>query len=268
MEPMNKFLTRAYGFLPRYLYSVLCSFYLFSFGALKNRLLIYRICEHFGWPQPDWLDRPKEMLPEAAVSSIAADEAVRVFEDRTDGNMSLLETLVISKMVRHYQPRHIFEIGTFDGRTTLHMAANSPETARILTLDLPQSQSSATALPVCEGEKKFILKSESGTRFKGTQYEQKITLLLGDSASFDFSQYDGMIDLVLVDGSHAYDYVVNDTNVAMQLVNKKNGVILWHDYGEWDGVTRALNELHANDSRFRALKRIRGTTLAFLKTPL
>jgi hypothetical protein len=265
MERSDRGLAKLGRFLPRYLYALLCSFYLFSFGVLKHRLLIYRICEHFGWPSPDWLERPRQILPEATAGSISSDEAVRVFEDRTDGNMSFLETIVISKMVKHYQPQRMFEIGTFDGRTTLHLAANATESAHIFTLDLPQSQVSATALPVSEGDKKFIQKPESGTRFKGTDEERKITQLFGDSASFDFSPFNETIDLVLVDGSHAYDYALNDSQVAMKLINKKNGIILWHDYGEWDGVTQALNELYANDKRFSALRRIRGTTLAFLR---
>ena len=42
-------------------------------------------------------------------------------------------------------------------------------------------------------------------------------------------------------------------------------IVFWHDYGEWEGVTRALNELRAVDSRFSGLRHVRGTTLAFLE---
>jgi hypothetical protein len=43
------------------------------------------------------------------------------------------------------------------------------------------------------------------------------------------------------------------------------GIIFWHDYSLWDGVTRALNELYQSDDRFRGLKWIEGTTLAMLE---
>ena len=38
-------------------------------------------------------------------------------------------------------------------------------------------------------------------------------------------------------------------------------MIVWHDYGVWDGATRALEELAASDPRFQNLQWIRGTSL-------
>jgi hypothetical protein len=38
-----------------------------------------------------------------------------------------------------------------------------------------------------------------------------------------------------------------------------NGVVLWHDYGVWDGVTRALEELERTNNL--GLRHIRGTSL-------
>ena len=75
---------------------------------------------------------------------------------------------------------------------------------------------------------------------------ERITQLYGDSASFDFSPWYGQMDFVFVDGAHAYNYVVNDTNIALKLLNPRGGIIIWHDYGVWKGVTRALNELREN----------------------
>ena len=61
-----------------------------------------------------------------------------------------------------------------------------------------------------------------------------------------------------MDGSHAYDYVVADTDTAIRLVANK-GMVIWHDYGVWDGVTRALEEIEA--SRHLGLRHVRGTSL-------
>ena len=63
---------------------------------------------------------------------------------------------------------------------------------------------------------------------------------------------------MFVDGSHAYEYVRKDSATAMRLV-AKGGIVLWHDYGRWEGVSRALDELEAQ--RRLGLRHIAGTSL-------
>ena len=70
----------------------------------------------------------------------------------------------------------------------------------------------------------------------------------------------GRAGLVFVDGSHAYDYAKKDSETAMRLVRPR-GIVLWHDYGVWPGVTQALEELEA--ARRPWLVHIRGTSLVF-----
>jgi hypothetical protein len=70
--------------------------------------------------------------------------------------------------------------------------------------------------------------------------------------------------LVFVDGSHAYDYACKDSETAMRLV-RPEGVVLWHDYGVWPGVTQALEELEA--ARHLGLLHIRGTSLVIWRAP-
>ena len=72
------------------------------------------------------------------------------------------------------------------------------------------------------------------------------------------------MDFVFVDGSHSYEYVLNDSRLARRLLRKDgDGIIVWHDYGAWRGVTRALNALYRRDSVFQGLKHIEGTTLVY-----
>lgn len=68
--------------------------------------------------------------------------------------------------------------------------------------------------------------------------------------------------MVFVDGSHAYDYVLSDTRAAMTIVDP-GGLVVWHDYGIWEGVTNALDELEQRE-RF-GLRNIRGTSLVIWK---
>lgn len=212
-----------------------------------------------------WLKRqpPHPLLPTIELSFLLPQEiSVTIREpDTKDGNVSFGELIVIAQLVKRRQPRKIFEIGTFDGRTTLNLAANTSENTKVFTLDLPQGMTVETS---AGGDKKFMGKVKTGARFKDRDEERKITQLFGDSAKFDFSPYKNSMDFIFVDGSHAYEYTLKDSESAL-LMAKPGTVILWHDYAaSWPGVTRALNELYQSDSHFKNLKHINGTSLAHL----
>lgn len=85
----------------------------------------------------------------------------------------------------------------------------------------------------------------------------KITQLLGDSTTFDYTPHQGRCDLVFVDAAHSYDFVRSDTANAFKLL-APGGVILWHDYKVGcPGVVRALHEVRVAGQ----LQHIIGTTL-------
>ena len=218
-----------------------------------------------------WLRKPqiKAILPKIELGALWPDEiSVKILEpDAKDGNVSLGELVIISQLVKLRNPLKIFEIGTFDGRTTLNMALNSSPNTEIFTLDLPPRKSdfpTEVGLPLAGGDKKFIGKVETGFRFKGKEASKKIKQLLGDSAKFDFSPFYNSMDFVFVDGSHAYEYVLKDSESALKMI-KPGGVILFHDYNtSWPGVTKALNELFTSNPRFKNLRHISQTSLAIL----
>jgi hypothetical protein len=73
------------------------------------------------------------------------------------------------------------------------------------------------------------------------------------------------VDFVFVDGSHSYEYVLNDSRHALKLIRNGKGVILWHDYGTfWKGVKKALDELYLGGNEFKGLRQIEGTSLVCL----
>ena len=185
-------------------------------------------------------------------------------EEFEDGNISSFELECICKIVKNLNPKRVFEIGTYNGRTTVNIASNTSAESHIYTLDLPKDEMSNTMLRIKSGEKKFIYKSISGTYFIGTEYESKISQIYSDSAQFDYTELNNSMDFVFIDGSHSYEYVVSDTKIAMKLLRNGKGVILWHDYG-WNEVIQALNELHNSDVRFKNLKNIKGTSFGYIK---
>jgi predicted O-methyltransferase YrrM len=249
-------------FLPKYAKGLLTCAYVFTVGVAKpsNRLFIYQLCRRFGWDVDEFPPKIPQVSSSQFLSSAAA---VRLSQlEAAAGNVSLTELAVIAAICARRGPATIFEIGTFDGRTTLNLAENSPPGAKIYTLDLPASQIDATAHTLALGEDAFVRKAASGARFTSSAHAARITQLYGDSATFDFLPYRGGIDLIFVDASHAYEYVLADSRTALNLI-RPGGFILWHDYGtgDWPGVNRALNELHRSEPRLRNLQWIEGTSL-------
>lgn len=167
-------------------------------------------------------------------------------------NLDPTEQYVLAALARLRQPARIFEMGTYDGATTLLLARNAPN-ASIYTLDLaPESAVKASVAHEAENAA-----AGAGMRFAGGPESARITQLYGDSRAFDFSPWAGTIDLVLVDAGHDYDCAKPDTDNAFRLL-APGGLILWDDYVVgWPGVVRAVDE-----SR-RAIKRFASTDLAF-----
>jgi hypothetical protein len=186
---------------------------------------------------------------------------------KNQGDVNLAELSVLATAAAAITAgSEIIEIGTFDGRTTLNLAANSSPHISVFTLDLPADM--APKFDLAPGERAFVEKPRSGRHFveptpAWESAARRITQLLGDSASFDWSAHHGRAGLVFVDGSHAHDYVLADTDTALRLIAQK-GVVIWHDYGVWEGVTRALEEIEA--SRHLGLRHVRGTSLVVWKS--
>ncbi len=208
-------------------------------------------------------------LPQASWNRLINSTRFRLVEmKKNNGNVRVSELGILSLLAKQCAENStIFEIGTFDGRTTLNLAINSPDSCDVITLDLPRE--TETRFDVDSGEKHFINKPESGARYKNTltytDTNNKIQQKYGDSATFDFSPYDDKCSLIFVDGSHAYDYAMSDTENAMKMVSA-GGIIIWHDYGVWEGVTKALEEIEKNESL--GLRHIAGTSLAYWKAPV
>ena len=253
---------RKIGFIKPYLVGAASAAYLFSVGWVhrRNRATIVELSDRFGYKHNA---RVAPRLPQIDISDVAADQSVLDIREpqAKDGNVSELELIVLARLVRSVNPRTIFEFGTFDGRTTLNLAANS--TGEVITLDLP-ADSVDKANGIDPHERQFVEKPVSGARYRGTSVESRIKQLYGDSGSFRFEPFYDSVDFVFVDASHAYDYVINDSLHALRMLRGGRGTIVWHDYGRWDGVTGALNDLWDRHKSFAGVEWIDGTTLAVL----
>jgi hypothetical protein len=182
------------------------------------------------------------------------------------GGTSDLEAWILAVLSK--RARLMFEFGTASGRTSYLWARNSPSGARIVTLTLSPTETSAYRRE--EGD------AESDTRnaldesrfssfyYTGTAVASKITQLYGDSKVFDERPWESQCDLVFVDGSHARSYVESDSRKALRLA-RPGGMVLWHDYRgpSLPGVYETLNAL----ARELPLVHIAGTSLVAYRKP-
>jgi predicted O-methyltransferase YrrM len=223
------------------------------------------------WPIPKV--RVQEFDPRFTADEFGATTAAEVAfigvgNIAVSGATNDFESWILAAMAKGAST--MFEFGTCTGRTTYLWARNQPPNGRVITLTLAPDQLNAYKHETGDSEKdaRFARTESQFTRFRysGTDVERRIVQLYGDSKEFDETPYVDACDVVFVDGSHAYSYVVSDSQKALRMV-KPGGVVLWHDYKgshRTPGVFRALNEL----VRRLPLRHLAGTSLVVYRRPL
>jgi predicted O-methyltransferase YrrM len=178
---------------------------------------------------------------------------------RVPGGTSDAEAWILAVVAK--EARVMFEFGTCTGKTAYLWARNQPPGGTVTTLTLPPERA-GLAGGVAGDDPVAVACAREESRFSrfiysGTAAEERIQQLLGDSKEFDERPFAGQCDVVFVDGSHAYSYVVSDSAKALTMA-RPGGLVLWHDYSpECPGVFRALNQL----ARRLPLVHVEGTTL-------
>lgn len=154
-----------------------------------------------------------------------------------------VDLLYVAAIAKARETKRIFEFGTYQGRTTYHLALASPETT-VTTLNLPPDRDPSVA--------PFL-----GVMFRDSDVAPRITQVLADSRDFDPAPYAEAMDYVFVDGDHTYELVRNDSEKALSML-APGGMIVWHDYAaKSPGVVRYIREF----SQERPVFRLRNTCL-------
>jgi len=206
--------------------------------------------------------RASAMLFHPGISSLrlsevpASEEHIQMLSNGwPPGGMPPQDLYALLRVVKWIKPRKIFEIGTFQGITTTHLALNSQ--AEVYTLDVPREMT-ANLDGYSPGDLELLRPREAiGKMYRPFNKEGQIRQLFGDSRLFDYRPYLGSMDLVLVDGCHVYEGVLSDSQRAFDLLGK-SGAILWHDFANLRDVTRAVRML----AREWPIYHIEGTFLA------
>jgi predicted O-methyltransferase YrrM len=165
-------------------------------------------------------------------------------------NVSWEEMCTLSQIVEAIAPKTIFEFGTFDGRTTLHLALNASHNALTYTVDAQSGEFEFSNDDV------YFDKVRVGEHVLSSEVRPRVVQLTGDSKTLDLSSFAGAVDFIFIDADHSYAGVMNDSKIAFKMASA-GAVIVWHDYLLVGDVTRALVEL----ARTRPLVNLKGTSL-------
>lgn len=172
--------------------------------------------------------------------------------------------LVLAALCHRLGARTFFEFGTNLGRTAWTVARNNPG-MKAFTLDLP-NLAAASDVRLELTDRQLFQEWKRGEAFAGTPEADRIQMLFGDSATFDYSPFEGAIDVVYIDGSHSYSYVKNDTEAALRMLSP-GGAIVWDDFPIYAGIYAYLEEFAARLDV--PLLHIRGTRLVvYSRQPL
>jgi Methyltransferase domain len=248
--------------VPRALKDPLGAIYLFwrrmvPFGIFPKDAEAYRIGS-WAYGEAQRLSLP-EIFPGIEGVSI---NLKRAYDRTRDLSLDAQELMAICAIVSYKKPKRILEIGTSDGITTINILVNSPPDARITTVDLPINWNGKFAIQVPELMKNNTEGGDVGRKFRDEPESSRITQVLGDSAQLDYSRLDGPFDFIFIDGCHFYDYVKVDTLNAIANLSS-GGVIVWHDYGMVDDVSRVIDEMPG----LGKVEVVAGTRLAIATPP-
>jgi predicted O-methyltransferase YrrM len=152
-------------------------------------------------------------------------------------NIDRYETYVLAALAAVRPPLRIFEIGTYDGETTLLLARRALS-AEVFTLDVPPSAAYVATVPA------EVRNAEAGVGsvFADQREATRITQFVGDRRSSEFSPWFDTVDFVLIDGGHQYETARTATATAARLLTP-TGVAVWDDYTVGrPAVIRAVDE--------------------------
>lgn len=114
----------------------------------------------------------------------------------------------ICHIVKTLKPNRVLEIGTYKGSSTAAIAAQLPENASMITVDIeayPEAKEKFMDFPI-----KFIQK-------KSHDYLE------------DIKETEDKFDFIFIDGNHEFENVYLDLLYSLLLL-ESNGTILMHDY--------------------------------------
>jgi methyltransferase family protein len=164
------------------------------------------------------------------------------------------ELEVLIALVRSVSPRHVIEIGVNAGRTAKAILANVPGIERYTGIDV---------LPGYVPEKVVQRREVPANPGEMVKDDARFQLVLRPGGSLDLTPWDlSFAEVVFIDGDHGHRAVERDSALATEIVRRRPGMIIWHDYHDLGtvDVKPVLDNLHRDG---RNIVHVEGTWLAF-----
>ena len=150
-------------------------------------------------------------------------------------------------LLRKYQPKSIFEIGTNIG-SGINVIATALSDAKIYSLDLDYET-------MRQNSKQYPLEKNGGDRV-GSAARFPYTQLRGDSMTFDYNKYTA--EAYFIDGEHDYKHARHETIEVLKL---KPNLIIWHD-ADMQEVHNAIIDSFQWNNNYQ-LYRVENTRIAY-----
>jgi len=213
---------------------------------------------------PVWLfgELPRLPLNQALPGSEEIEVRLPRALDRLFGtSITPDEACCLCAIERHLKARNVLEIGTFDGNTTLALAANVDDGGTVTTVDLPRDFDLTRDRELLAHEHARVNltpRDRLGRQFETHPLAARIRQVFGDSAALDWGTLGGPFDLIFIDGAHSAAYVESDTANALEHL-RTPGAIVWHDYGLYEDVSAVVDRLtvEGRELRLFAIERTR-----------
>lgn len=143
----------------------------------------------------------------------------------------------ISDLANTFHWKEGLEIGTWKGRTFLHLLENCPS-LRMTTIDLWEPQ------PENDGPETYVKwdheKNERHVRDEAAQYGERAVILKGNSQEI-VPSLPGNYDFAFVDGDHGSEVVEADILNVLDKI-KPTGILIGHDI-DWPSVKTVVDRL-------------------------
>jgi len=181
-------------------------------------------------------------------NDIVTDELLVGTLDHNPHTGFLQDYRVLSCLLKIYQPKSMFEVGTNTGNGINVMKTALPELdVYSLDLDYATMRLNSKQYPI----------GPDGTDKVGINAKGKYTQLRGDSLKFDYSKYP--CEAYYIDGEHDELHATHESLAAFKLNPK---IIIWHD-SDMPAVMEGIQTAFKKHSKNYELYRVIDTRIAY-----